>query len=201
MQAKKYPFPESRHRWAFQYFPRRSRIMRVFPHIVYFGTLSIASAPSPLKLDWLRAHFLAGFLGQRRRKVPLTRAAPDRHNQLPFIFGTLRHLDRCEHVRPGRDSDQQTLFLRQAPRRHQRVLVAHRDHLIDDLQVQIRRHQIPRPYPEFCAAPGFSGSPFSVWEITGESFGSTAIDLKSGFRSLITSDTPVIVPARSDRGD
>ena len=52
----------------------------------------------------------------------------------------------------------------------------------------------PAPVPWILCGPGLSGWPASVCEMTGESFGSTAMAWKDGLRALITSQQPVIVP-------
>ena len=52
----------------------------------------------------------------------------------------------------------------------------------------------PAPMPWILCLPGFTGSPARVCVMTGLATGSTAMALKSGFRCLMTSATPVIVP-------
>ena len=52
----------------------------------------------------------------------------------------------------------------------------------------------PAPVPWILWGPGLSGSPARVWEMTGESSGSTAMARKPGRRGRITSVHPVMVP-------
>ena len=44
-------------------------------------------------------------------------------------------------IRAGRDAHEKALFLRQAARHDERLVVGHRDDFVDDFQVQISRHE------------------------------------------------------------
>ena len=59
----------------------------------------------------------------------------------------------------------------------------------------------PAPVPWILCGPGFSGSPASVCEITGESFGSTAIAWKLGLARADHFDAAGDGAAGADRGD
>ena len=54
----------------------------------------------------LGADFLAGFFGQGRRKIALTGAAANSHDEFALILGTFCDLDRCKDIRASRDADQ-----------------------------------------------------------------------------------------------
>ena len=76
-----------------------------------------------------------------RAQIALAGAATDRDDQLALVLRTLRHLQRRPDVRAGRNAGQDPFFQRQPPRRGKGVLVADRDDVVHDLQIEVLGHK------------------------------------------------------------
>ena len=117
----------------------------------------------------------------------------------PGVLRTLGHLDCSPDIRPRADPREDTFLFGKATRHDEGVLVADLN-AFGDLKVAVPpfRWRLlgtkPAPVPWILCGPGLSGWPARVCEITGESLGSTAIAWNEGFRGLITSTHPVMVP-------
>src|ERR1017187_5104886 len=90
-------------------------------------------------LSCSRLYLFSCLVRQCCTQITLTRAASDRHNQFAFVLRPLGYLQRRPYVGPGRNARQDPLLERQPPRRGKRVIVADRDNLVHDLQVEVLR--------------------------------------------------------------